>query len=156
MIKIKSRIIDALYRHAIAEFPSECCGVVMGKKGDPNSFEQSFPCRNLQNQKHTEDSQNFPRTAETAYFLDPQDLFRIQKLSREKGMEMKVIYHSHVNVGAYFSAEDKKQAAYEGNPIYPGVYYLVIDVTKDSVRGAKLFEWDPTKKDFSEISWQTV
>ena len=87
-----------------------------------------------------------------------------------------MIYHSHINVGAYFSEEDKKQATYDGNLLYPGVNYLVIDVTKDSadsgaarsaanavpdpvrvggeVRGAKLFGWNSEKKDFLELSWQ--
>ena len=108
-IIIKPRIMDAIYRHALSEFPREACGIVIGKKGKLESFEQIFPCRNLQNEMHAKDPEKFPRTAETAYFLDPNDLFRIQKIARNLNMEMKTIYHSHVNVGAYFSEEDKKQ-----------------------------------------------
>ncbi len=151
MICIKPRIIDAIYRHAQAEFPHECCGIVTGKKNDPANFEQVFPCRNLQNEMHAKDPEKFPRTAETAYFLSPDDLFKIQKITRNLNMEMKMIYHSHVGVGAYFSAEDKKQATYENNPVYPGVQYLVVDVKKDGVKDAKLFGWDDVKKDFVEI-----
>ncbi len=165
MIQIKSRIIDAIYRHAQAEFPRECCGIVIAKKDAPQNFEQIFPCRNLQDDIHAKDPEKFPRTAETAYFLSPDDLFKIQKIARDLKMEMKMIYHSHVNVGAYFSEEDKKQATYEGTPIYPGVYYLVVDIKgtgldkKDLspvVSGAKLFEWNSQKKDFLEVDWQVV
>ncbi len=161
MTHIKPRIVDAIYRHALSECPRECCGIVIGKKDDSLSFEQIFPCRNLQEDVHAKDPERFPRTSETAYFLSPDDLFKIQKIARNLSMEMKIIYHSHVNVGAYFSEEDKKQALYESKPIYPGVYYLVVDVTQkgsDSkqqgetpfVRGAKLFGWDESKKDFEE------
>ena len=65
-------------------------------------------------------------------------------------MEIKIIYHSHVDVGAYFSEEDKKQATFDGGPVYPGTHYLVVDVTKEKVRGSKLFIWSDEKKDFLE------
>ena len=155
MITIKPRILDAVYRHAIAEYPSECCGIVTGKKSESESFEMSFPCRNLQNEMHAKDPKRFPRTSATAYFLDPNELFKIQKIARERGMEIKIIYHSHVNVGAYFSEEDKRQATYEGSPLYHGVFYLVIDVAEKMVRSAKIFGWDTAKKDFVEFSLKT-
>lgn len=163
MIKIKKRIVDAIYRHAQTEFPNECCGIVIGKKVDHSDFEQIFPCRNLQNEMHANDPEKFPRTAETAYFLSPDDLFKIQKIARNLSMEMKMIYHSHVNVGSYFSEEDKKQATLEGNPVLPGIQYLVVDIKgagldkKDLspvVSGAKLFGWDNSKKDFTEMPWE--
>ena len=38
-----------------------------------------------------------------------------------------VIYHSHPDVGAYFSDEDQDKALFLGEPIFP-VSYLVVDV----------------------------
>jgi len=154
MITIPKRVVDAIYRHAVAAYPSECCGVITGKKNDGASFEMSFPCRNLQDEMHVSDPQRFPRTSKTAYFLDPKDMLNIQKISRKKDQELKVIYHSHVEVGAYFSEEDKKQATYDSKPIFPGVLFLVIDITKNSVRGAKIFTWNAPSKNFDELSWE--
>ncbi len=176
MVTIKKRIIDAVYRHAISAYPSECCGIITGKKGIPASLENSFPCRNLQDEMHASDPQKFPRTSKTAYFLDPKDLLNIEKVARTKDEVIRIIYHSHVDVGSYFSDEDKKQATFDGSPLMPDVNYLVVDVTKDSAdseadrfaadavpdsvrvrgkaRGAKLFGWDSTKKDFLELAWQ--
>lgn len=154
MTKIKSRIIDAIYRHAIASYPSECCGVITGKKENPESLDNAFPCRNLQDEMHAESPEKFPRTSKTAYFLDPKDLFNIEKVSRTKNEVIRVIYHSHVDVGSYFSDEDKKQATFDNGPLMPDVNYLVVDVMKDKVRGAKLFGWDSNKKDFVELEWQ--
>jgi len=156
MILIKKRLIDAIYRHALSAYPSECCGIITGKKENPLSLENAFPCRNLQDEMHAEEPQKFPRTSKTAYFLDPKDLFNIEKVARTKGEIVRIIYHSHVDVGSYFSEEDKKQATFESGPLMPDVNYLVVDVVKDSVRGAKLFGWDSGKKDFVEIDWQST
>jgi adenylyltransferase/sulfurtransferase len=174
VIQIKPRILDAIYRHALSSYPSECCGIVIGKKDAivaahrdrPIDLAQVFPCRNVYDDMHACDAAQFPRTSKTAYFIDPKDLFNVQKMARERGMEMKMIYHSHVDVGAYFSEEDKRQAlmfvgagspspgeATSPLPVYPGVYYFVVDITKDQVRGAKLFGWNVEKKDWAELSW---
>ena len=153
MIQIKPRIIDGIYRHAISEYPGEACGIIIGKKDVPDSFELSFPCKNLQDEMNAKDPERFPRTSKMAYFLNPKDLFQVQRMARERGMDMKIIYHSHVDVGAYFSEEDKKQATYEGNPLYPGVRYLVVDPAQEKTRWAKLLGWDEFKKDFLELAW---
>jgi len=52
----------------------------------------------------------------------------------------RVIYHSHPDVGAYFSSEDVDKALFMGQPIHP-VAYLVVDVREGQAHGAKLFEW---------------
>ena len=46
---------------------------------------------------------------------------------------MAVIYHSHVDAGAYFSETDRRQALVGGEPAYPGAVYVVTSV----VRGAR-------------------
>jgi proteasome lid subunit RPN8/RPN11 len=51
------------------------------------------------------------------------------------------IYHSHIEVGAYFSDEDARAAAPDGELLYP-VEYLVVDVRQDGVHGAALFRFD--------------
>ena len=63
---------------------------------------------------------------------------------------MRVIYHSHVDVGDYFSAEDKRAALFEGEPLYP-VAYLVIDAMKNGVMGARLYTWHADQRDFVQV-----
>ena len=60
-----------------------------------------------------------------------------------------MIYHSHCDVGAYFSDEDKRAATPFGEPLYP-VDYLVIDCARAGVRGARLFRFQAG--DFAEIA----
>ena len=81
----------------------------------------------------------FPRDARTAYNLGAKDLFFLDR-SHKSERPVRVIYHSHVEVGAYFSAEDERAAVADGELLYP-VDYLVVDVRTDGVRGAKLFRF---------------
>ena len=130
------------------DYPNETCGILTGPKGEKEKITGIYPCRNVQDEYHHQDPVSFPRTAQTAYFMDPRDLLRIQKEAREKGCEPRVIYHSHVNVGAYFSEEDQRMALSEGKLAYPGVSYLVISVKEEKVEDAALFDWDEKSRNF--------
>lgn len=135
-------IPDALLHQAYADarrrYPEEACGLLAGPRADA-LCDHIRVCENQQGRLHARDPQTHPRDARTAYALGFRDL---QYLDDSLGGDqpVKIIYHSHVHVGAYFSAEDERAATYEGRLIYP-VDYLVIDCQADGVRGAKLFRF---------------
>ena len=147
-LTIPAEFLKKIRQQAEGDYPRETCGILVGPKEKPGTVTALFPCRNLQDEYHAEDPVNFPRTAATAYFMDPGDLLRIQKEARQKQCEMRMIYHSHVNAGAYFSEEDQRIALSEGGPAYPGVSYLVVSVMKGKAGEAALFQWDPRTKTF--------
>jgi proteasome lid subunit RPN8/RPN11 len=89
----------------------------------------------------------YPRDARTAYYIDPKDLLRIGDLER-RGYEVAVIYHSHVDAGAYFSETDRRQAVVGGEPAYPGAVYVVTSVIGGKVDAAAAFRWDAARRDF--------
>ena len=117
-------------------------------------FSKVEALRNVQQEYHTQDPVNFPRTSRQAYFMDPAELLTLQKKLRAKEEEMRVIYHSHIDAPAYFSEEDRRMALSEGLPVYPGVDYLVVSVAQRYVREACLYRWSAEKKDFVMI--QTI
>jgi proteasome lid subunit RPN8/RPN11 len=131
--EIPRAVLDAIYAHAREGYPDEVCGFIVG--GD-----EARRCENRQNALHAEDPAAFPRDARTAYNLGAKDLFFLDR-SQKSERPVRIIYHSHIDVGAYFSAEDERAAVSEGELLYP-VDYLVVDVHKDGVRGAKLFRFE--------------
>ncbi len=145
---VEETILRPILEQAEREYPYECCGMILGPKDAPNRLSRIRACQNAQDKYHQLDPENFPRTAATAYFIDPRELLLIQKELREKGEEIRIIYHSHIDCGAYFSAEDKRVATSEGEPAYPGVRYLVMSVLQGKVADMRLYDWDPVKKDF--------
>ena len=130
--EIPRRVLEEIYAHAREGYPEEVCGMIIG--GD-----EARRCENRQNQLHAEDPVSFPRTAREAYNFGAKDLFFLDKSLRSP-RPVKIIYHSHVDVGAYFSAEDVRAAAPDGELLYP-VDYLVVDVGADGVRESKLFRF---------------
>ncbi len=139
--------LAAIRRQAEAEYPVECCGVVLTRPGD----RALYPCRNLQDAKHAEDPGKFPRTARDAYYMHPEDL-RALAAKEEQGYTVHVIYHSHVDVGAYFSPTDRSNALLDGEPLYPETTYVVVAVDAGGAGEARAFRWDPGTREFAEVS----
>ncbi len=145
---IPEEFLKKIYEQAEQEYPHECCGMILGPADKKDQLLRLRACRNVQDQFHTLDPKNFPRTSGAAYFIEPKELLSIQKESRLAKEEIRVIYHSHIDAGAYFSEEDARVAAPNGEPAYPNVHYLVVSVTKGKVADSKIFHWDGVKKGF--------
>ena len=139
--------LESIFLHAEREAPAECCGVILGFSGE-EKFSRVRPLKNAQDEYHRQDPKNFSRTSQEAYFMDPKELLALQKELRASEEEIRVIYHSHINAPAYFSEEDKRMALLDGEPVYPGVDYLVISVAQGSTQEACLYRWDPKEKEF--------
>ena len=135
--------LETIRAQAVQEYPFESCGVVL-RRGDERRL---LRCRNAQNELHARDSVRHPRDARTAYYIDPKDLLRIGDLEHQ-GFGVAVIYHSHIDAGAYFSETDRRQALMGGEPAYPGAVYVVTSVVRGAVEAVGAFRWDETRRDF--------
>lgn len=137
---------ERIQAQAVSEYPAESCGVVV-TRGEERRL---LPCRNVQNELHARDPERYPRDARTAYYIDPADLLRIGRLEGE-GFSVAVIYHSHVDAGAYFSDTDRRNAMLGDEPCYPAATYVVTSVMNGRVEGMAAFRWDPAQRDFASV-----
>ena len=150
---IPQPLLDAIYAHARETYPDECCGLLIALQGSL-VIDGVRRCVNEQNRYHALDPERFPRTAREAYYLGGKDLrFLLDSVSGER--PVKIIYHSHPDVGAYFSAEDTRAALGRepddsAEPLYP-VDHIVIDAQADHVAEAKLFRWDGRQRTFVHV-----
>src|SRR5262245_7648851 len=101
---------------------------------------------------HAADPERYPRRARTAYFIDPKDLLAIGRREAQ-GYGVAVIYHSHIDAGAYFSATDRQNALVDGTPAYPDTIYVVLSVAEARVVDAGAFTWQPEQRDFVALDW---
>ena len=134
---------------AEAEYPAECCGVLL-TRADAEPHRLLLPCKNVQNELHAKDPQRHPRDARTAYFIDPKDLLAIGRREGQ-GYGVDVIYHSHIDAGAYFSETDRRQALVGGQPAYPAAVYVVTSVVAGQVDAMAAFRWDAERRDFVSV-----
>lgn len=144
------RIWNEMFVHAKETYPAECCGILTA---DASGSLTVHKCENIQDKLHAADPQTHPRTSKLAYRMDDMQVMRIQQSAEKEGGQMVAIYHSHIDVDAYFSEEDQNAAMFFGEPAYPGVVYPVIPVKEGHVdkEGRKVFQWDDETSTFEQI-----
>jgi proteasome lid subunit RPN8/RPN11 len=142
--------LATIRQQAEAQYPAECCGLLLVRPGS-SPDRKLLPCRNIQDELHARDAERFPRTSRTAYYIAPEDLLAISR-EQSAGWEVAVIYHSHVDAGAYFSETDRRNALVDGQPAYPGTTYVVIEVREGRAGEVRAFRWDEPRRDFAEVA----
>ena len=143
---LTAKELEAVQRQAVEEYPRESCGVVVTR----GSVRRLLRCRNVQDELHARDPVRHPRDARAAYYIDPQDLLLMGRLESE-GFAVAVIYHSHVDAGAYFSPTDRQQAMLGGEPMYPKATYVVTSVVGGRVEAMAGFRWSAKAGDFVPV-----
>lgn len=143
--------LEAIRAQAVEEYPQESCGVVLARGAE----RRLLRCRNAQNDLHAKDPGRYPRDARTAYYIDPRDLLRIGDLERQ-GFAVAVIYHSHVDAGAYFSETDRRQALVGAEPAYPEATYLVTSVVEGRAEASAAYRWSAEHRDFVPVALESV
>jgi glutamate-1-semialdehyde 2,1-aminomutase len=141
--------LAAIRRQASAEYPHECCGVILTR----GTERRLLPCRNIQDRKHAEDPQAFPRSARHAYYMDPHDVLTFERLL-DQGFSLAMVYHSHPDVGAYFSETDRAQAmstGVDGQPGFPDTVQLVVSVVAGVVKALAAYRWNRGARAFERL-----
>ena len=95
---------DEIRKHGEETYPHECCGVLLGQfSGEDRVVETTVRCGNTR----TDSPQN-------RYHIAPQELVRVQRQAREKGLEIIGFYHSHPDHPAQPSSTDLAEAHWIG------------------------------------------
>jgi proteasome lid subunit RPN8/RPN11 len=141
--------LDAIVAQAEREFPFECCGFIIGD----DTVEEVRPITNIQNQMHEKDPAGFPRDARTAFLMEPKEHLAVMNEIDRRKLQLRVVYHSHPDHDAYFSATDRAQACSfdPSEPDYPDTVYIVLSVRAGKFARAAAFAWDAAAKDFVEV-----
>lgn len=164
MLRIARRDVERIYAQALAEYPHECCGLLVEKV--PDEVATAHACTNVQQQRHEEDPKLYPRDASTAYLIDAGERLRIEQAAEKAGGRVSGYYHSHIDCAAYFSGEDERRTwifnsrEAGDDPDDPDAVYLVLSVcgeeagSQRQVQGYKCFAWDGSR--YAEVGVKIV
>lgn len=148
LAKIEAHALEAYALGPEAE-GEEACGVVDGPASDlVADAAERIP--NLANRYHQLDPEGYPRTGRTYFLIDPLKFSRRIEASEKAGRPVKVLYHSHLDCGAYFSPTDVDTALAGGSEPSYDLAFLVVSVRGDGKGGGahcddrKLFVWSGT------------
>jgi len=148
-IAIPAAVFAEVFRHARDAFPAECCGWLTG----PREGSAVDAVRRADNAQSLGDHPTAAdRDADSAYVIAGPDLLALSK-SLDSAEPARIIYHSHPNGRAYFSATDRAVATspWGDGPTYP-VQQLVVGIDGERVVEAALFAWSDDAGDFVEIA----
>lgn len=146
-IAIPPYVLATIYEHARAAFPDECCGYLVGPRGAA-VVDGAVLCRNAQ--RDGEHPTVPDRDADTGFVIGGRELLAFAR-SLDGDRPARVVYHSHTNGRAYFSAVDREVAASPSGPHYP-VQHLVVGVTADGPTEAAQFAWSDEAREFVEVA----
>lgn len=104
MLQISYADYEALRAHGEETYPHECCGVLLGHAAEAaNQVEAVVRAGNTRTD-----------SAHNRYNIAPQELVRIQREARERGLDIVGFYHSHPDHPAQWSATDLAEAHWMG------------------------------------------
>ena len=150
------RIVEQAGREAYAR-DEEACGYLTGPDSDALLADAATVLENLANKYHQVDPEAHPRTGREYFKINSRVFERALEQGKASGRPLKVFFHSHLDCGAYFSAEDAASMTLGGSagPTYD-LAYLVTAVDKGAVTAHKLFVWDGGVKAFVEAPFERV
>lgn len=131
-------LLDRLRAFCEADPEREVCGFVIRRAG---ALEVA-PIPNVADRYHAHDPELFPRTSRDSYLMDAHAQLRVHEELAAGGGEIVAVWHSHVEVGAYFSEKDRADAVVDGVQLVPDAEYLVLGVRGGRVDELKRYRFD--------------
>ena len=110
-LRIRQKDVDAIVSQSIAEYPDECCGVILG----PIGSDKPLRLKPMINSAHSP----------TFYEFDSKDLLALYREADENDEEIIVVYHSHTETQAYPSRTDIAYAS------EPNAHYVLVSTRKE-------------------------
>lgn len=149
-------VIERAAREAYAR-DEEACGYIEGPGSDALLADRAVELENLANKYHRVDPENHPRTGREYFKINALKFERAIRDGESAARPVKVFFHSHLDCGAYFSAEDAASMTMggTGDPSFE-LAYLVTAVDKGEVTAHKLFIWDGAGRAFVEAPFSRV
>lgn len=148
-------VIEQAGRDAYAR-DEEACGYLEGPADEPLLCDVAVVLENLANKYHEVDPDAHPRTGREYFKVNSRKFERAIAEGNERRRPVKVFFHSHLDCGAYFSAEDAASMTLDGGDPTYDLAYLVTAVDKGVVTAHKLFVWDGGAKRFVEAPFSEV
>ena len=128
MLRLSQQVYDAIRQHGEETYPHECCGVLLGRfttEDDRavNDVEDAIRAGNTRTD-----------SAHNRYNIAPQELVKIQRIGRERGLDIVGFYHSHPDHPAQWSKTDHEEAH------WIGCSYVITSVEKGKAVITNSFE----------------
>jgi [CysO sulfur-carrier protein]-S-L-cysteine hydrolase len=147
---------------------AEACGYLRGPAEDALLCTEAVAMVNVADKLHALDPERYFRTARTFFSFNEKKFDDAVHRSAEEGSPIKVLYHSHLDAGAYFSPTDAavmsmgEPPAVEGGAVTMGsgpawpLAFLVTSVRAGKVAEHRVWVWDGAAGAFVASAFSVV
>lgn len=126
---------EQIITHAEAGYPNEVCGILLGSGSDDlRTISQAFAIENA-----FEAGEQYHR-----FLITPEDMFRAERLARQRGLEVFGVYHTHPDEEARPSTYDRDHAA------WTSWNYIVVSVEHGQATSLRAWKLRPDRDAFDE------
>jgi proteasome lid subunit RPN8/RPN11 len=167
-IEITRAVFDAVEHEAVRGYAlrEEVCGYLVGPAAAGPLCDEHVAMPNLANKLHAVDPETYFRTASSFFAFNEKKFDDAVRAGQAAGRPVKVLYHSHLDVGAYFSPTDRavlsmgEPPSGEDGPMKLGpgpgwpLAFLVASVRASGVDDHKMYVWQAG--DFVHTDWTVV
>ncbi|MEQ8385025.1 MAG: M67 family metallopeptidase [Coleofasciculus sp. A1-SPW-01] len=143
IVNVNPAQIQAMQTHAENTYPEECCGLLLGHiKGEVKTLVEIIPTKNAWDTQAAEAFQGVngsPRqsgTKRNQFSIAPEVMLKVQKLSRDRELDIIGIYHSHPDHPAIPSEFDRAIA-------WQRYSYIIISVQQGIASDLRSWTLDP-------------
>ena len=158
-VKIPSAVLAEVERAGREAYKrdEEACGYLEGPAEDALLIDRAVELENLANKYHKADPEGHPRTGREYFKINALKFDRAIAEGQKSARPVKVFFHSHLDCGAYFSAEDAASMTMGGQagPSFQ-LAYLVTAVDKGEVTAHRLFIWEANSSSFVEAPFERI
>ena len=146
---LPQKMLKQCFAEGVKCYPEEACGLITGLRAESSLQNlELLPMKNVMTLYHERDPKRFPRTNLDGYLIEPLQFVKAEKQLASQGRCIKLIFHSHPDVGAYFSEQDQDDALWNDEPRYPNVDYLVCGIKQGRPDGAIIARYNTQLKSF--------
>ena len=132
-LRISEAQLDSIRQHGARDYPSECCGMLLGKaEEDTKRVGEVVALKNLRHDPQRA-QELLPlddpgrETERNRFLIDPLEQLRVEKDARARGLDVLGYYHSHPDHPARPSNYDREHA-------WPWYSYVIVSVEQGSAR----------------------
>src|SRR3989442_10061917 len=137
-LKLTSDLKEAIRQHSARDYPSECCGILIGRAtGEDKVVQEVVPLKNLR--REPERAQKLlplddpgRETEQNRFLIDPLDQIKVEKDARARGLDVLGYYHSPPDHPARPSNYDREHA-------WPWYSYVIVSVVRGEAK--ELTSW---------------
>ncbi len=132
-IEIPDNLLQDIKRHGEAEYPHECCGMLLGDpRNDIRTVRQVVPMENSQDENR-----------QRRFLITPPQYLEAERIAAARREELLGFYHSHPDHPAVPSAFDTEHAL-------PWFTYVILSVAKGRAENLSAWVLSDDRQRFNE------